>query len=489
LGIIGRQTIKSTIYIYVGAVIGFYVRAHLFPEFLTPAQIGVLALLVSYGSIYAQVAMLGFDHATIRYFPYFRDQSGHGGFLSLYLIIAFIGFLISWLVLELVGILAIDQQSDFADYYYLCVPLTLALLFFNVLDKYNTVLYNASTGVLLREFVHRILVLLILIPLIYGVVSFNQFTQFYIGAFLFMAVLMAAFVMLRGEFYLDLNFRSVESGMIRAMAGISVFGFATGLTNVVNLQINNIMIDWFYDESHTGIYITNFFFATLILIPSRGLSKIAPTMISDAFKDRRIDQIANIQAKSTINQQLIAVLVFIGLCINLPNIYQILPETYAEGKWVIVYTGLANVIQMTAGVSTAIIGFSSYYRYNTYLSIAQLLLLVLLNLALLPVLNISGAAIATLISILILNLIRFIILKNKFNIQPYQKRHLWIICIGLICLGLNQLIPVQDNYIMDILLRSSVITVLFVLPNYFLITSQQLNDNLNKILEVLRIRQ
>lgn len=211
-------------------------------------------------------------------------------------------------------------------------------------------------------------------------------------------------------------------------------------------------------------------------------------MISDAFKEKQIEQIATIQFKSTINQQLIGILIFIGLCINLPNIYQILPESYAVGSGVIIYTGLANVVQMTAGVSNAIIGFSAYYRFNTYLALLQLVLLVLLNLILLPILGITGAAVATFISILILNLIRFVILKVKFQIQPYQKRHLWVFGTGILCLGINELIPSVDQYLFDIVLRSSIITAAFVLSNYFLKTSYQLNDTLNKALGVLRIR-
>ena len=489
MGIIGRQTIKSTIYIYLGVVIGFFVRAHFFPEYLTPSEIGIIALLVSYGSIFAQVAMLGFDHATIRYFPYFRKKSrSHKGFLSLYLLVALAGFIITFLIYRLVGMWSIDPQSDLSLYYYLSLPLTAGLLLFNVLDKYNTVLYNASTGVLLSQFLQRVLILVVLLPLIFGMIDFDLFASLYVTTFLLTALLMMAFVIWRDEFHLDFSFRSVEPQLIRAMAGISTFGFVTGLTNVLNLQVNNILIDWYYDEAQTGIYITNFFFATLILLPSRGLNKIAPTMISDAFKENRIDQIANIQFKSTINQQLIGVLIFIGLYINLPNVYQILPESYAVGSGVIIYTGLANVIQMTAGVSNAIIGFSAHYRYNTYLVILQLLLLVLLNLILLPILGITGAAVATFISILILNLIRFVILKVKFQIQPYQKRHLWVFGTGILCLGINELIPSFDQYLLDIVVRSSAITASFVLSNYFLKTSYQLNDTLNKALGVLRIR-
>ena len=471
----------------MGVLVGFFVRAHFFPEYLTEGQIGVLALLVSYASIFAQLALLGFNHAVIKYFPHFRNRNdGHGGFLSLYIIVVSLGFVISIFIYSAVGDLAVDANSLFGQYYYLCVPLTAGLLIFSVMDSYNTVLYNASTGILLREFGLRMLLLISLIPLIYDLINFDQFAHLYTATFFIIALLLIAFVVWRGECHLNFRFDRFERQMIKAMASISFFGLITGFNNVAILQVNNLLIDQYYDEAQTGIYVTNFFFATLILLPSRGLNKIAPTLISDAFKKRDLKSIERIQFKSTINQQLIAVLLLVGLYINLPNVYRILPESFAIGSWVIILTGLANVIQMTSGVSSAIIGFSDFYRYNTYLSIMQLVLLVGLNVLLLPSLGITGAAASTLFAVAVLNIIKFLILKLKFSIQPYGKKHLLVIGIAILCIGINLIIPDQPQLLVDILLRSMVVSIIFVGLNYLLKTSRQLNDTINNSLNRLR---
>ncbi len=231
------------------------------------------------------------------------------------------------------------------------------------------------------------------------------------------------------------------------------------------------------------------FFAALILLPSRGLNKIAPTLISDAFKSNNLQAIRNIQYKSTINQQLIAVLLLVGLYINLHNIYKILPESFAIGSWVILLTGLANVIQMTGGVSSAIIGFSDHYRFNTYLSIMQLALLVGLNIILLPLWGITGAATATLGTVAILNIFKFLILKWKFDIQPYRKKHLIVIGIALLCVAINAILPEHSVLMVDILTRSIITFITFVGINYLFKTSDQMNSALNNTLGRLRIRK
>ncbi len=491
MGIIGRQAIKSTIYVYFGVLIGFVLRAQLFPNFLTESQIGILALLVSYSSIYAQVALLGFNHGAIKYFPFFRDsKSGHQGFLLLYLLIALGGFLIFLVLQKVVFNLAYSGQENtvFAQYYYLCIPMTLGLLVFMLFDNYNTILYNASTGVLLREFGSRLLMIIFFVPLVMEWMSFDQYALLYVGSFIIIAMLMTGFVGWRGELQLKPTPSLWEGKLLKAMALISGFGFITGLNNVLILQVNNILIDQYYDEALTGIYVTNFFFAALILMPSRGLNKIAPTIISDAFKNNDLKVIHGVQYKSTINQFMIALLIFMGLMINLDHVYEILPESFAIGIWVIVLTGLANLIQMLGGVSSAIIGFSNHYRYNTLLSVVQLIVLIAVNLLTLPKWGITGAAVANLAAIALLNVLKFIFLKRKFNIQPYSFKHLLIVIVALLCWGINAFLPELSNLYLDILYRSLIFTLVYGILNYFLKISRDMNNTINKTLEKLRIR-
>jgi O-antigen/teichoic acid export membrane protein len=326
------------------------------------------------------------------------------------------------------------------------------------------------------------------IPILLNWFSFDQYAWAYVASFIIIGLLMLGFVGWRGEIKLKPSSKLWDGKLLKAIASISGFGLLTGLNNVLILQVNNIFIDRYYDEALTGIYVTNFFFAALILMPSRGLNKIAPTIISDAFKDHDLKSINSVQYKSTINQFMIGLLIFMGLIINLHHVYQILPESYSIGIWVIVITGLANLIQMLGGISSAIIGFSNYYRYNTLLSVIQLVVLVVANIIALPLWGITGAAVATLSAVLVLNILKFIFLKKKFGIQPYSSKHLLIIVIALLCWGVNALLPDLSNLYLDIIYRSLIFTILYGILNYFLEISRDMNNTINKTFEKLRIR-
>ena len=74
MGIIKRQAYTGTVLSYLGVVIGYITTAVLFPEYLTTAEIGLLAVFMSYAYIFAQLATLGLGRITIVFFPYFRDR-------------------------------------------------------------------------------------------------------------------------------------------------------------------------------------------------------------------------------------------------------------------------------------------------------------------------------------------------------------------------------------------------------------------------------
>jgi len=59
MGIIQRQSIKGSIYSYIGAFLGFVNLAILAPKIFTTDQIGLTQVLVSLATIFAQLGTLG----------------------------------------------------------------------------------------------------------------------------------------------------------------------------------------------------------------------------------------------------------------------------------------------------------------------------------------------------------------------------------------------------------------------------------------------
>ncbi|MBK7182926.1 MAG: hypothetical protein IPH89_08305 [Bacteroidetes bacterium] len=186
MGIIEKQATKNVIYSYLGAFLGF-LTIIFSSHALSPDENGLTRILLSLSILLAQFAGLGFNTVTIRLFPYFRNhEKGHHGYLFYGIIITLIGFLLC-IVFYFVGhdyLVAsnIEKSKLFVDYTYLLLPLTLFTLFFNLFDYYLRACYNSVIGSSSKEFVQRILILLILAAYFFQIIEFSAFVILYVVA-------------------------------------------------------------------------------------------------------------------------------------------------------------------------------------------------------------------------------------------------------------------------------------------------------------------
>src|SRR5690554_5239959 len=164
MGIVQKQSITGSVVVYAGAVLGFITSGLLFPNFLLPEQIGLLSLLVTYSVLFAQLASGGFLHTISRMFPYFRNyEQKHNGFLYIIILVTTIGAILisaTFLIAEpLIVSNSAQENTLFTKYAYLIVPLFISIVFFNAFDAYTRALYNATRGILQREFILRVIIL------------------------------------------------------------------------------------------------------------------------------------------------------------------------------------------------------------------------------------------------------------------------------------------------------------------------------------------
>jgi hypothetical protein len=101
-------------------------------------------------------------NVTIRQFPYFRDEkNNHNGFLFFLIAVGTLGFLIcsgAYYILKPMLIAEnIEKSPLFAEYIYLLIPLIFISIFHLLIDSYNRILFNASFGLFVKEFLLRIL--------------------------------------------------------------------------------------------------------------------------------------------------------------------------------------------------------------------------------------------------------------------------------------------------------------------------------------------
>ena len=95
MGIIIKQSIKGSLWSYLGVIIGFVTTAYLYPNYPTPEIVGLFALLLAWSNLFAQFSALGFHGVTTRLLPQFRNiEKEHNGFVFIAFMVMFSGFIL-----------------------------------------------------------------------------------------------------------------------------------------------------------------------------------------------------------------------------------------------------------------------------------------------------------------------------------------------------------------------------------------------------------
>ena len=235
-----------------------------------------------------------------------------------------------------------------------------------------------------------------------------------------------------------------------------MFSLLAGFGTSAVFSIDKIIIFDLLDLSYTGVYTIGFFFGTLVVIPSRPLLKIAGTIIADAWKDNDLKKIDLIYKQSCLNQFILGCVLYLGIWVNIDNILEILGDDYLEAKWVIFFIGLSFLIDMGTGAKNLVISLSKQYRMMLLFISLLIVLVIVSNYIFIPIWGIQGAAIASAISMFVINLVKCLFIYRKYGFQPFNYRFLVVISIFILSYITQLLLP-ELSLVPDIIIRSFIV--------------------------------
>lgn len=480
MGIIIKQSVKGAFWSYLGIAVGYINVGIIMPQFFDTAQIGLVQIFIAVSLIFSQFATLGFTSVINRMFPVFRNPAKHhNGFLFLALITGIAGFVVSvagFLILKPWIIETnIEKSPLVVDYLFLLMPLVFMRLMFTLLDNYNKVLYDAVTGTFWLEFMHKIINLLLIIIFALGIINFRQF---FLGYILSMSIPVFPVIYVlfrRNEFNLKPDLEFLSKPVIKEVGTVMTYGFVNGLAAIVMMNVDKIFVNQYLSLDDVGIFGVCALFATLIKVPYNSISKISIGIIAESWKRNDIEHIREIYRKSAISQSVAGTLIFIGILVNLHNIFEILPPVYSSGKWVLVIYSAGMLLVTIIGMAATITETSKYFRFSTFFLLVAVIAQFILSYFLIPQLGITGAAVATIITLFINFGLQALLQRVAFGITGVNYKVLLVFVIGGISFGAGILLP-RMQLILDILVRSGLVTFLYVSIIYFSGISSDINN-------------
>jgi O-antigen/teichoic acid export membrane protein len=494
MGVVEQQGSRNAIISYLGVGLGFLNLVVLYPRILSDDEMGLTRLLISLALLGAQIAQFGSDNALLRFFPYFRGaRSNQAGLVRYVGLIAGAGLMVVLGGFFLLRADAYQRFSDssslFSEYYWLLFPLLVSEAFFILFRAYARSVRYSVAPVFIRDFLLRLLQTLLIVFFWLLDFSFHTFMLVYVAVYILCTIVLL-FSIIRNGLQPSGGATMPRPTIRRQMLVYGGFSVISGLASMAMGNVDQVMIGLLLSDSLPFIayYAVGFYVAALILIPGRSIGQIAFPLIADAWKRRDTETISDIYKRSALSQLVVGAMLFVMIWSCLDGMLTFLPPAYAAGKYVILIVGAAQLISTSIGMNGGILLMSKNYRFDAYLSLFLLVSNVGLNYWLITLKGIEGAAWATFISIVLVNIVRVLYLKWKFGLWPFSIITLKALGFFLFVAFLIHKVPAIEIAIVDMLMRGLLVGAASLIAVRYMGVAPDLKNMLDKGLAGLGLR-
>jgi O-antigen/teichoic acid export membrane protein len=264
----------------------------------------------------------------------------------------------------------------------------------------KTILHNFLKETLLRFIINILIVLfddkifdLKILMELYRIIYFIK------------VVILLNFLIRSGEWKLKfISLSKVTKRLSKKMISFSLFVFSAQFLNVLSRTSDTIFAIGFEGLAQAGVFAIGTYLVAVMEIPQRSMNSISIPVLAESWKNRDLKNIDNIYKKSVSNLLVIGTGIFGLILLTVPDLVEMLNffgrKTNADYSIIIqivLFMGLARVIDLGAGINAQIIVTSSFWRFDFFSNILYTFLALPLNFILIKKFGIIGLAYANLI--------------------------------------------------------------------------------------------
>lgn len=487
MGIVQKQGVRITLITYLGIIVGALNTMLIFPRVLGAEKHGLVMLLLSIATVFTQFVHLGVPNIIIRFYPYFSKKKKfihrmafQLPIMALMLFAVFI-FLLGDTIFHSYNL----KSSLFASHSSYVLPLVISLVLFEVLVAISRSELKTVFPSFLREFVIRVATLVLLGLYFIKYIDFSEFMLFWLGIYALNVAFMSLYLIMKRFIKFNIGWPLIDDRILGKQ--MLIYGMVTLLTTSATILVNRIdvfMLGYYLNLENVAFYSIPLFMATLIQIPARSIMQIGKPLLAKAWERNDLNEIRHLYRKTALNQMILGSLVFIGIWLNIDDILLLVPEKYQGVRYVYFFIGLAKLFDVSCGINGGILVTSDKYRYDLFINLLLIGLTLFTNVIFIPIYGIEGAALATAISIIIYNLVKWYLLKKWFRLQPFNYKFLLAIVVCFITLFITSQLSFDfEILIIRILLKSIFIFTFFSGLMLFFRVSPDINMLLYRLLK------
>ena len=479
MGIVFKQSFRNIIIIYVAFAIGGINTLFLYTEFLKETYYGLVVFLLSTANLLMPLTAFGIQHTIIKFFSSYEDKLERDKFLTLAMILPlFIALPIGFLgnvFYDQIGEWLSEENAIIKDYTYIIYLVAIATAYFEIFYSWSKVQLKSVFGNFIRELYNRVVVMALLFSVYLQWITKEEFIYY-----LTIAYFIRMLIMMLYAFYLyfpKITFKLPEN--YTEIFRYSAYIILAGSASAILIDIDKFMLPGKKELELAAYYTVGVFIGSVVDAPGRAMLQILQPLTSKAINENNFKEVENLYKKSSINLALICGLFFLLINLNVIELFKLLPEKYSIGVWVVLMISGSKLYTWFLGSNGAIITNSKYYKILLPFGVSMSILVVILNYFFIDWFGIDGAALSTVVVIFLFNTLKILYVKSKFQITPFSHKTWWVLIIIILVFGGFYFVDLPFNPILNIALKSILISAVYV----FLIKKLKISDDINRIID------
>lgn len=484
MGIVLKQSAKNVVITYFGFGIGAINALFLYTTFLGKMHYGLVGFLLSAANIMMPFMIFGVQNTMIRFYSQYKTEAEREQFLSFMLLLPLLLIvpisLGCYFFYDQLTFSILKKNPELRPFLWLIPVIGISMGYFEIFYAWVKIHMKSVFGNFISEVLVRFVVMLLLIAVYYQFLAKDTFIYCLAGAYVLQFLAIMVYAM-----YVRMPVLIVKMPVnLREILVYCLFIILSGSVATLLIDFDKVMIPYYkaLSSGSIAVYSVAIFLATVIAVPSRAMLQIIYPITARLMNENKHQELDELYKKSAITLQVFGGLIMLGIFLNIKQLYLLIPGDYTSGTLTVFIIGLAKFYDVILGNNNAIIVNTKYYKSVLFLGVLTVFLMIWLNTQLIPRYDITGSAIATLITVLIYNTVKLIFIVKKMDLYPFTINTLKSLVIIITIFVGFYFWDFHFHPLVNIMLKSVLITIVYGWINYKLVISKDINDFADNLL-------
>jgi len=406
--------LTKAITVFIGILFSFIITNYYGAE-----EMGVFSIVNSYFTIAIIVSMMGLHTAILRFIPEqivkYSLQSAFKLFIQVFKLVFFMSVIVAITACFLSDFIAVQifENKNLVFVFSIAAFFIVIQALGKLSHETIRALKNIKIYGLLEVSVAVFKITLLGILTYFFYQEYNSvYTLFASFVFLFIGALYFVFSLFSKKKYVE---ATVKISSNKEIITVAFPMFLTGVMSVVISQTDIVMLGAMSNVTEVGIYAIAVKLAFLTSFILTSINSIATPKFSELFHAGKMEALTSIAQKSSklvfwISAPIMIVFIFFG-----EFLLSIFGDEFVKGYPVLILLALGKFVNGIAGSVGSFLNMTGHQKVFNRIVIIGGLTNILFNFILIPKYGIIGAAIASMLSIILWNLLASLYIKYKFG--------------------------------------------------------------------------